>query len=341
MHTLRNLVVLAAVLAAVVGSAGAQAAEAPDDFDLVQVADGVWAAVARSGGLAGGNAGFVVGSDGVAVVDTFFTPAACEELIAAIGARTPQPIRFAVDTHDHLDHTGGNQVFVDRGIPVFAHDRVMEWQTTKNRRFLPPPAELAEQAAEAEAKLAATAAEKSEERAALERRIRRLAALRTIRLTDPTVTFGSGEVHLHLGDREVRLSTLPGHTGGDILAYVPDADVLFTGDLVWTRALPNLIDATVADWIPTLDTLLARYPTATFVAGHGPPATAADVRAFRGYLVDLRDRVRAAIDAGLTLEQAEERLTLPEAYRDFAFQGFAVPDVEAMYRELTGTTPPD
>src|SRR5436190_20168103 len=88
------------------------------DFDVVKVADGVYAAVAKPGGLASGNAGFVVGDDGVVVVDTFFTPAAADELIAEIGKVTPQRIRFAVNTHYHLDHTGGNQVFAGRGVPI-------------------------------------------------------------------------------------------------------------------------------------------------------------------------------------------------------------------------------
>src|SRR5215813_4757671 len=92
--------------------------KAEDDFQLVKVADGVYAAIAKSGGLASGNAGFVVGDGGVLVVDTFFTPAAAEELISEIAKITQQPIRFAINTHYHLDHTGGNQVFAARNIPI-------------------------------------------------------------------------------------------------------------------------------------------------------------------------------------------------------------------------------
>src|SRR5262249_54549620 len=65
--------------------------KAEDDFQLVQVADGVFAAIAKPGGLASGNAGFIVGDGGVLVVDTFLTPLAAEELIQEIQARTPQP----------------------------------------------------------------------------------------------------------------------------------------------------------------------------------------------------------------------------------------------------------
>ena len=62
--------------------------KADDDFTITKVTDGVYAAVAKAGGIASGNAGFVVGDDGVLIVDTFFTPTAIEELIETIGTET-------------------------------------------------------------------------------------------------------------------------------------------------------------------------------------------------------------------------------------------------------------
>src|SRR5437764_5503802 len=215
----------------------AVAAKAEDDFTIVPVADGVYATVAKPGGLASGNAGFIIGDDGVVVVDTFFTPAAAEELIAEIAKVTPQRIRFAVNTHYHLDHTGGNQVFAARGVPIVAHDNVVAWQTTKNRRFLPAPEELKKRRDDAAKQLAETPADAADKRTQLERQIRRLDAMQAIQLTNPTLTFGSGVMHLHLGKRDVQLFTLPGHTGGDVLAFVPDANVVFTGDLGWSKTL--------------------------------------------------------------------------------------------------------
>ena len=313
------------------------APKAEDDFQLVKVADGVYAAIAKSGGLASGNAGFVIGDDGVLIFDTFFTPAAIEELIGAIEAQTKLPIKYAVNSHYHLDHTGGNQVLLSRGIPIIAHDNVMVWQTTKNKRFLPAPAELEKRKADAAKQLAETPEDQKDKRAQLERQIRRAEAMMTISLTNPTVTFGSGTLHLHLGKREVILSTLPGHTGGDVFAYVPDANVVFTGDLGWSKTLPNLVDATVNDWIPTLDKILGLYPTAKFVPGHGNVAEAADIKDFRDYLEDLRNRVKQRIAGGLTIDQAKQQLKLPEKYKSFAFQNYAIPNVEDMYKELAGT----
>jgi glyoxylase-like metal-dependent hydrolase (beta-lactamase superfamily II) len=312
-------------------------AKAEDDFQLTKVTDGVYAATAKPGGVASGNAGFVIGDEGVLMIDTFFTPVAVEELIAEIGKLTTQPVRTAINTHYHLDHTGGNQVLVARGVPIIAHDNVTQWQTVKNRRFLPSAEDLQKRRADVAKQLNELPADQADKRPALERQLRRVDAMTAIKLTNPTVTFSSGVMHVFLGKREVVLFTLPGHTGGDILAYVPDANVLFMGDMGWSKTLPNLVDATVVDWITSLDKILAQYPTAKFVPGHGEVASAADIKDFRDYLDDLRSRVKQGIADGLTIEQAKTQLKLPEKYKSFAFQNFAQPNVEDMYKELKGT----
>ena len=311
--------------------------KAEDDFQLVQVADGVYAAIAKSGGLASGNAGFVIGDDGVVIFDTFFTPAAIEELIGEIQKLTNKPIKYAVNSHYHLDHTGGNQVLAARGVPIIAHDNVMQWQTLKNKRFLPAPEELQKRKADAEKQLSETPAEQTDRRAQLERQIRRLDAMMAIKLTNPTKTFSSGTMELKLGKRKVILATLPGHTGGDVFAFVPDANVVLMGDLGWSKTLPNLVDATVNDWIPTLDKILKDHPNAKYIPGHGNVATAVEIRDFRDYLDDLRARVKQGIANGLTIDQAKQQLALPEKYKSFAFQNFSTPNVEDMYNELKGT----
>lgn len=308
-----------------------------DNFTLVKLADGVYAAIAKPGGLASGNAGFVVGDNGVLVFDTFFTPEAAQELIEVAQKEGKQPVKYAVNSHYHLDHTGGNQIFTAKGIPVIGHDRLIEWQTSKNRRFLPAKEELQKRIGDSQKQINDTPAEQAEKRAEFQRRLRRLEAMVAIQLTNPTVTFGSGLLRLYLGKREVVLFTLPGHTGGDVLAFVPDANVVFTGDMSWRKTLPNLVDATVNDWILSLDKLLNDYPTARFVPGHGEVASSQDVTEFREYLDDLRTRVKQAMGEGLTLDQAKERLKLPEKYKGFAFQNFATPNVEDMYKELTNT----
>jgi len=332
-----GIILLASEVTCLNREATAVPPRADEDFQLVKVAEGVYAAIAKPGGLASGNAGFVIGDGGVLIFDTFFTPVAIEELITEIQSLTKLPIKYAVNSHYHLDHTGGNQVLVERGVPIIAHDNVMIWQTTKNKRFLPAPEELQKRKADAAKQLSETPEDQQDKRAQLERQIHRYDVMMSIKLTNPTKTFSSGTMRLKLGKREVILATLPGHTGGDVFAYVPDAKVVFTGDLGWSKTLPNLVDATVNDWIPTLDKMLAQHPAAKFVPGHGNVAQAEDIKAFRDYLDDLRSRVSKGIADGLSVDQAKQQLTLPDRYKTFAFQNFATPNVEDMYKELKGT----
>src|SRR5262245_66274103 len=115
--------------------AAAPAAE-PAHFKLVQVGEGAYAAIAKPGDRASvGNAGFVIGTDGVLVVDAFMTAEGAEELLASIRALTKAPIRWVVNTHYHLDHVGGDAVFVKQGAVVLAHENVRAWVRTENVKW--------------------------------------------------------------------------------------------------------------------------------------------------------------------------------------------------------------
>src|SRR5258708_16676033 len=87
----------------------------PPDFTIQPVGDGVYAATSGDGSKAGSNAGFIVGTRCVAVVDTFVSAAAAKELMAEIHKITDLPVRYVINTHYHLDHTGGNAVFAEAG----------------------------------------------------------------------------------------------------------------------------------------------------------------------------------------------------------------------------------
>jgi glyoxylase-like metal-dependent hydrolase (beta-lactamase superfamily II) len=81
------------------------------DFTVKKIGEGVYAAISPDRSKAGSNAGFIVGSDSVLVVDTFIGVEPAKELLAEIRNVTDLPIRYVVNTHYHLDHTGGNAVF--------------------------------------------------------------------------------------------------------------------------------------------------------------------------------------------------------------------------------------
>ncbi len=218
----------------------ANCADGPD-FTVKKIADGVYAAIGADGGKAGSNAGFIIGSNGVVVVDTFEDVAPARDLLAEIRKTTNLPIRFVVNTHYHLDHTGGNAVFAQAGATILAQRNLRGWLRTENLKFF-------------------GANPKPDQKAMVEA------------LVLPDETY-SDAVDIYLGARQIQVRYMLGHTGGDSVVTVPDADVVFAGDLVWQKHLPNLIDATTSDWVKTLEKLLVEHPSGTFISGHGDVAT--------------------------------------------------------------------
>ena len=307
----RALVVLLAIVC--YGSLTRVLAQAsPQDtpsFTLKQVAGGVYAGINPDGGKAGSNAGFVIGRDSVLVVDSFIAPEPAQQLLAEIRKITPLPVRYVVNTHYHLDHTGGNAVFAAAGATIIAQKNVRAWEHTENLKFFGPDPKPDQK-----------------------QRVESLAL--------PTLVYEGGPLTLDLGGREVRIVYLLGHTGGDSVVYLPDANVVFTGDLLWNHRLPNLIDASTDKWIETLDAMLARHPDAVFVPGHGDVAKADDVRAFRGYLVDLRDAVAAAQKEGKSGQALTDAVTaaLDAKYSSWAsYKFFLQRNIEQTAAELSGT----
>jgi cyclase len=286
----------------------ASADDAKPYFTLHELGPGVWAAVSLPGSHAGGNTGFVVGSESVAVIDTFQVAAAAEALLTAIRKVTPLPVRYVIDTHYHLDHVAGNQVFAQAGAVVMAQQNVGAWERTENLKFFgdkitPEQKQMVES------------------------------------LGLPTLSYRDGVV-LDLGGRKLQVRVLPGHTGGDSVVIVPDADVVFTGDLFWNHTLPNLIDANTIKQISTDEAFSTDYPKAAFVPGHGEVGHADDVRAFRGYLVALRQAVadaRTDGKSGKTLLDA----VLPgikQKYGDWDyFDYFVEHNIEQTEAEINGT----
>lgn len=283
------------------------AAQETLDFTVKKIGEGVYAAISPDRSKAGSNAGFVVGDDDVLVVDTFISTDAAKELLDEIRKVTDLPIRYVVNTHYHLDHTGGNAVFKQEGASIVAQRNVRDWLHTENLKFF-------------------GANPKPEDKA------------RVDALVGPDTVYKKS-LNLTLGSRRVEVRSLPGHTGGDSVIFIPDADVVFAGDLVWQHHLPNLIDASTASWIQTLDKLMSEHPKATFVSGHGDLATASDVAAFRDYLNILRIDVAKAQADGKSGQELVDAVTaqLKDKYGQWGFfDHFIGRNIQQTADELAG-----
>lgn len=156
-------------------------------------------------------------------------------------------------------------------------------------------------------------------------------------LAAPEIGYNS-VIELYLGSRRILVRALPGHTGGDSAVVVPDAGVVFCGDLFWRNSLPNLIDATTGKWLVSDEKLAREFPRAIFVPGHGDIGNAADVQEFAGYLRELRSMVAPKLKKGLGGDSLVEAVlpTLREEYGSWSnFDYFSKPnflDVAAEFR---------
>ncbi len=280
----------------------------PPNFVIKKLAEGVYAAINPDGGRGGSNAGFVVGDDCVLVVDTLVREAPARDFLAEIRKVTNLPIRYVVNTHYHSDHTGGNAVFQETGAAIVAHPNVRKWLHTETLKFLPPNA---------------TDEQKQ----------------RMLNLAPPSLVYDGDGVEFFLGKRLVIAHFFPGHTGGDTAVFIPDANVVFGGDLMWNHHLPNLIDATTSAWIKTLEMALQHHPSATFVPGHGDVANAADMQAFHDYLVDLRAAIGQARVAGKTGDDLTKMVSdqIKQKYGAWGFLGFLPLNISQTLAEMEGT----
>jgi len=304
------MLVRALLFAGIVALGAAASAEAPLPFVLKQIGPGVYAAIDGPEHKAGSNAGFIIGDDGVLVVDAFFTADAARALVGEIHRITPKPIRYVVNTHYHADHTGGDQALRDAGAVIIAHKNVRGWVRVNNINLFGD-------------------------------RITPDLKARIEALPLPDVTTDK-DLAVWLGSRKVVVKTVLGHTGGDLTVFVPDAKVLFTGDMLWRKIPPNLIDGSVREWLASDAEFLAMPDAAhmTFVPGHGDVAEAKDVAGFRAYLSDLRRLVSEGHKAGRKDDALVQSVApkMRAAHPDWTISDRAIAaEVKYMDQELAGT----
>ena len=207
------------------------------------------------------NAGFVVTSAGVVVIDALGSPALARELRAEIARVTPLPVTHVIVTHYHADHIYGLQVFKDAGAVVVAHRQALLYlhSDAAQQRLVASREELFPWVDEA------------------------------TRLV-PADQWVDGPTSLRVGDTVLELRPVgPSHTPEDLAVWLPQRRVLFAGDLVFRGRIPFVGQADSAHWIQALDALLG-FDARVVIPGHGPASdqVRADLELTRDYLQHLR-----------------------------------------------------
>ena len=171
------------------------------------------------------NSAVIVGDDGCIVFDAQATPAMAHKVIERVRTVTDKPIKYVVLSHYHAVRVLGASAY--KAQAVIASQET--WRLVEERGQQDWDSEYG--------------------------RFPRLFqdAQSVPGLTWPTLTF-EGEMAIYLGKREVRLMQLgAGHTSGDIVAWVPDAEVMFSGDLIEYHSACYCGDAHLREWPATLE----------------------------------------------------------------------------------------
>lgn len=265
------------------------------------------------------NCGFVVGADGVLAVDTRATPALARELAAAIAAVTCRPATHVFLTHYHAVRTHGAGAFP--GAVVIASTGTADWIAERGDADFKSEADRFPR---------------------LFRGIEEIAGL-----TQPSIAF-TDRLRLSLGGVTAELIHLGrGHSGGDAVCWLPEARVLYAGDLVENRCGVYAGDAYIGDWIATLERLRV-LPAEVLVPGRGAvlrgrTAVEAAIDGTLDFLRTLRAAVAGALDEGADLAgcyRAAEAAMRPK-FGDWPVFEHVLPfDTTRMREELTGTEHP-
>lgn len=287
-------------------------------LEAKKLADGVFAVLpgdaeelAAQGRPVATTGGFVIGEDGVLVVESMLNERLNAQLFDLISAETDKPVRFLVNTSFHGDHSYGN-FYLPEEIEIIQHQATADY--------------IAEHFA-----------------ADTEFMIRNFGEGRGIEEVEPTpgdILVGEGgSLSIDLGGVTVDIRDFGfAQTGGDLFVSVPSANILWTGNPVIARApaVPWLLDGHLLETLATLTKVSEHYDADTVVVpGHGPVTGMDAVKWNIDYLAAVRDGVRQAIDRGLSLEETVAEVQLPE------FQGYALWDwvhpglnIPAAYKDL-------
>lgn len=204
------------------------------------------------------NAGIVIGSDGVLVIDTLASAKEGKRLLKDIRAVTKKPIKYVVTTHGHFDHALGACVFTDLGATLVGHELDREYLAKRGEGLLKKPQMVGLTPAD----------------------------LVGTRIKLPTLTF-TERMTIRLGTKAnetVELIHLtPSHTAGSTLVYLPQQKVVFAGDVLFTDFHPFMGEGDIPGWVKTLD-FIQDMDTTAIIPGHGPLSTKKDVADMRDYI---------------------------------------------------------
>ncbi|MES2258048.1 MAG: MBL fold metallo-hydrolase [Pseudomonadota bacterium] len=256
-----------------------------------------------TGGAA--NTGFIVGDQGVVVIDAQMSADNARAQLATIAKVTPKPVNTLVITHSDPDHIGGAPAYPADTV-IFAHENARSQIQAAAADPNGPPVSRA--------------------------------TYRALLNDLPGHTVGATETVTLNGVRVVLGHVAPAHSSADLFVYLPDQKVVFAGDIITTNFGQYPIihydtGGSSLGWIAAVKAMLA-LDADTYVPGHGPIETRAMLQVRLRDAEQRREQIKALVNQNKSL--AEVKATLPEEPTKLPFLSF----VESTYMELTRGYPP-
>lgn len=270
-----------------------------------KLADNIYM-LSDSGGM--GNSTVLTGDDGVLLIDTK-ADTSVDKLFGKITELSNKPLRFAVITHWHYDHVGGNQKIAETGATIVAHENVrkqmgIEHEMKIFNKKVPPAKEI----------------------------------------VLPLLTYEK-EITFYIDGEVVKVFNIePGHTDGDSVVYFKNANVICTGDLYFEGLYPYIgiySGGTINGMIKVINQILPVIDENTkVVPGHGPLSNKAKLVQYVSMLTTIRDNVSKLMQEGKTMEEVVAAKPTKEFDEKWG-KGFLPPDKFAglVYMDLSPELP--
>jgi cyclase len=286
-------------------------------FVFEEVAEDIYQARGTGNLMVGSNVAIIVNDEDVVVVDSGISPVAAAALAEELKAITEKPIKTVINTHFHFDHAHGNQIY-PADVQIIGHEFTYQ--------MLVSGGSIGRTYGRFSDWMASTPGGAEGQEGLIP--------------TPPNTTL-SDKLTLYRGGREIQLLFFGrGHTGGDVVVYLPAERILLSGDLL-LESIPFMGDGFPTDWIETLEKLKA-LEFDTVVPGHGRPFSDQErISHLQSLLADLWKKAGESCNKSLSAAQAAEQIDLTghaTAYPDVTDPGVPIDTMERIY-ELRGCEP--
>ncbi|MDA1065582.1 MAG: MBL fold metallo-hydrolase [Verrucomicrobia bacterium] len=291
-----------------------------DTHRFEEVTEGVWFVYGTGSIRTASNSMVLVGDNDTLVVDSHITPAAAKALLKSLSVISDKPVRYLINTHYHFDHAHGNQSFPD-GVEIIGHEFTrtkLNGETgdvLKESTFVSFTESLPTKVADLERQAFEETDPNRKAELTESHRVERdyMDATKQVVPTPPNITLERKMTLFQKtddGSREIQLLHFGrAHTGGDVVVFLPEEKVVFTGDMM----LPGLAymgDGHVNEWPKALDGLKA-LDFDIWLPGHGSIMRSREfMDYFQAYLKDLWRKTSQMHGKGVSADQAAQEIDM-------------------------------